>query len=151
MGDPSLFMTRGGQSDVKVFFVHDSIHSRAEGDGRHLSAQQRFAKPGWQPIVPDQSGYVRSLSLGWPNGTEVGCRVVAAFLGDSSHLIGHIVKSSLHLPQLVSNELNTASATFMTQNEPARRWSFDPVRYLIGRTSYKDNPPSYCLTFRFHN
>jgi pimeloyl-ACP methyl ester carboxylesterase len=87
--DPSIHLTRWGNSGPIVVMIHGSVQGSLISGGRHFSEQEKLAARGWQIVVPDRPGHGRSPSPGRPDDGVLDGHWVAELMGEGAHLVGH--------------------------------------------------------------
>jgi pimeloyl-ACP methyl ester carboxylesterase len=83
-----VHVTDWGAAGPVVFLVHGGVQGGIGGGPANFKGQQALAEQGWRLRLIDRPGVGRSPSRG-PDDMVADARLVAAYLGESSHLIGH--------------------------------------------------------------
>lgn len=84
-----LHVTRWGGTGPRVVLIHGSAQGSSVGGDAHFAGQQALGEAGWQLIVPDRPGHGNSPALGRPDDFDLDGQLLANFLEDGAHLVGH--------------------------------------------------------------
>lgn len=86
--DLPVHITTWGSDGPPVFFVHGGVQGGIGGGPANFNGQRALADQGWQMRLIDRPGFGGSPSRG-SDDMEADAALIAAQLGESSHLVGH--------------------------------------------------------------
>jgi pimeloyl-ACP methyl ester carboxylesterase len=83
-----VHITAWGDHGPIVFLVHGGVQGGIGGGPANFTGQRALAERGWRLRLIDRPGFGQSPSRG-PDDMEADASLIAAHLGDGSHLVGH--------------------------------------------------------------
>jgi pimeloyl-ACP methyl ester carboxylesterase len=86
--DLPVHVTHWGQTGPEVLLVHGGVQGGIGGGPVNFGGQRPLAERGWRLNLVDRPGFGASPSRG-PDNMEADGELIAALLGNRSHLIGH--------------------------------------------------------------